>query len=160
MTVMLTEKGVKRVMREIKDLRSRTISERGFGLSFDERDMQTFFAIVKSPGGDFEGGEYLLRIKLPDTYPYQPPVICCETPNGRFEPGTNICLNISHFHSETWSPLLTLEKIILSVMSVFQDESVSGIGSIRTSAEEKKRLADQSSVFNRRVFPHVIGTEF
>lgn len=156
---MLTEKGVKRVLKEIKDLKSKSVQERGFAISFDESNLQEFFAIVRSLDGCYQDGEYILRIKLPNEYPYSPPVISCETPNGRFSPGTNICLNISHFHSESWSPLITLEKIILSVMSVFYDESISGVGSIQESPARKKELALLSNGYNKKYFPTILKNE-
>jgi ubiquitin-protein ligase len=156
---MLTEKGVKRVLKEIKDLKSRPISERGFSISFDESNLQEFFAIIRSLDGCYHGGEYILKIKLPNDYPYSPPVISCETPNGRFSPGTNICLNISHFHSESWSPLITLEKIILSVMSVFYDESISGVGSIQETPARKSFLAQTSNEYNKKHFPTILSNE-
>jgi ubiquitin-protein ligase len=156
---MLTEKGVKRVLKEIKEMGLKSPSVRGFSISFQESNLQTIFAIIRSLDGDFDGGEYILKIKLPDNYPFSPPVISCETPNGRFSPSSSICLNISHFHSETWSALITLEKIILSVMSVFYDESISGVGSIRSSSAIKKELAGSSMAYNRRHFPNILENE-
>lgn len=156
---MLTDKGVRRVLKEIKELTSVSSRERGFGISFQEHDLQNFFAIVRSMDGDYKDGEYILHVKLPDNYPYSPPVISCETPNGRFSTNTNICLNISHFHSETWSPLITLEKIILSVMSIFYDDTISGVGSIVTTPEEKKKLARSSHSYNIKHHQMVLEKE-
>jgi ubiquitin-protein ligase len=156
---MLTDKGVRRVLKEIKELTSVSPKERGFTISFKEHDLQNFFAIVRSMDGDYKDGEYILHVKLPDNYPYSPPVISCETPNGRFQSNTNICLNISHFHSETWSPLITLEKIILSVMSIFYDNTISGVGSIISTPEEKKRLAMISHSYNMKYHNDILESE-
>lgn len=156
---MLTEKGVKRVLKELRELTRIPARERGFGIYHDESDLQTFYSIVRSMEGDYQDGEYIFRIKLPDEYPFKPPVICCETPNGRFLAGQNICLSISHFHSETWSPLITLEKIILSVVSVFYDETISGVGSIRSTPAETREAARRSIDFNKKHFPHVLKNE-
>lgn len=157
---MLTDKGVKRVLKEIKDYKEKPESEKKvYSLSFEENDLQNFFVIIRSMDGVYEGGEYILRIKLPDEYPFKPPVISCMTPNGRFKEEVNICLNISHFHSESWSPLINLEKIILSVMSVFYDDAIAGIGSIVTDDENKKNLASQSKSYNRRHFKRILERE-
>lgn len=156
---MLSDKGVKRVLKEIKELTKISSQERGFGISFQENDLQNFFAIVRSLDGEYKGGEYILHIKLPTNYPFSPPVISCETPNGRFLTNTNICLNISHFHSETWSPLITLEKIILSVVSVFYDNSISGVGSIESTPEEKKHLAQISQIYNKKYHKGILDAE-
>jgi ubiquitin-protein ligase len=156
---MLTDKGVKRVMKEIKEMKERPPSDKSFTISFQESNLQVFFAIIRSLDGDYEGGEYILRIALPYNYPFSPPVISCQTPNGRFIPGTNICLNISHFHSESWSALITLEKIILSVMSVFYDEKINGVGSISSPPNVKRTLARNSKAYNQTHFSEVLRNE-
>lgn len=157
---MLTDKGVKRVLKEIKDYKEKPESEKKvYSLSFEENDLQNFFVIIRSMDGVYEGGEYILRIKLPDEYPFKPPVISCMTPNGRFKEEVNICLNISHFHSESWSPLINLEKIILSVMSVFYDDAIAGIGSIVTEDTSKKLLASQSKSYNQKHFKRILERE-
>ena len=153
----LTEKGLKRVVKELKEYE--ISDKKAFTLAYEEHNLQVFYAIVRSMDGPYEGGEYILKIKLPDDYPFKPPVISCETPNGRFHPGTNICLNISHFHSESWSPLITLEKIIYSVISVFYDPTISGVGSYATSDIEKKVLAASSKEYNKKNFKKILDAE-
>ena len=156
---MLTDKGTKRILKEIKDLQEKSKDDLGFSISFQESCLQEMFFIMRSLDGDYQGGEYILRVKLPDNYPYSPPVISCLTPNGRFSPETNICLNISRFHSESWSPLITLEKLVLSVISVFYDDAISGVGSIHSSPAEKKRLAETSQDYNRRFLTYILTNE-
>ena len=156
---MLTEKGTKRVIKEIKDLQGKKPEERCFSISLQEDNLQCIYAIIRSMDGDYQGGEYILKIKLPDNYPYSPPVICCLTPNGRFSPETNICLNISHFHAETWSPLITLEKLILSVMSIFYDNTITGVGSVTSTPSDKRKLAESSIEYNKKYFSQVLKNE-
>jgi len=151
----LTDKGVKRVMKEIRDYQ--TGDKKNFQLSYDENDLQMFYAVVDSMDGDYSGGQYIMKVKLPDNYPYSPPVISCVNPNGRFEPGTNICLNISHYHSESWSPLITVEKVIYSVISVFYDPQIHGIGSKYSEKEEVKRLASESKTYNAKYHKDILA---
>lgn len=142
-------KGLKRIMKEIND--HRTIRDRCYKLAFNERSPQIFYAIISGLDGDFTGGEYIMKISLPNNYPFGAPVISFDTPNGKFEPGKNICLNITHFHSETWSPLLTLEKIINSLVSLLADtDVVHGVGFMNTDSGTKKKLAEQSASYNRK----------
>jgi len=139
-SIMLDAKGLKRIMKEINE--HRDTKDRCYKLAFDERNPQTFYAIVSGLDGVFTDGEYIMKIKLPDNYPFGAPVICFETPTGKFVPGSNICLNITHFHSETWSPLITLEKLINSLISLLGDKTiVHGIGFINTTDGDKKELA-------------------
>lgn len=43
-----------------------------------------------SPGTEFEGGLYHVRILLPAEYPFRPPSLMVLTPNGRFELNTKV----------------------------------------------------------------------
>jgi len=153
---MLDTKGMKRVMKEINE--HRTATDRCYKLAFNETSPQLFYAIVSGLDGDFTGGEYIMKVKLPDNYPFGAPVISFETPNGKFKQGDNICLSITHFHSETWSPLLTLEKIINSVVSVLSDRHVtSGIGFINTDSTTKKQYARASVEWNKQHYSNVLS---
>lgn len=153
----LSDKGLKRVLKEIRE--HELGNEQGFSLVYDGNCLQKFYAILRNMDGSYEGGEYILEIKLPADYPFSPPVISCITPNGRFQTSVNICLSISHFHSESWSPLITLEKIILSVASIFYDNTISGVGSITSSEICKRQFANNSREYNLRHNSHVIGLE-
>jgi ubiquitin-protein ligase len=142
----LSPKAVKRIMKEIKEYEAS--DKKAFTLAYDEERLGEFYAILRSLDGVYEGGEYILKIKLPDDYPFKPPVISCITPSGRFIVSATICLNISHYHAETWSPLITVEKLIQSVMSVFYDHTIEGVGSTKASDNEKKIMAAQSKAYN------------
>lgn len=144
-------------MKEIREYESS--SGRCFVLVYSQNDLQQFYAILRSMDGCYKGGEYILNIKLPSDYPFSPPVISCITPNGRFDTAINICLSISHFHSESWSPLVTLEKIILSVISIFYDPSITGIGSILSSDGCKRSFANNSGEYNKKHNGHVLDLE-
>jgi ubiquitin-conjugating enzyme E2 J1 len=146
--MVLGQKGVKRVMKETAEYKANK-DNCPYSLSFDEKDLGMIYAILRDMDGKYKNGEYILKIKLPEDYPFSPPVISCLTPSGRFEKETNICLSITHFHSETWSPLINIEKLIYSVMSVFYDQSISGIGSISgTPVQTIRDLAKQSKEYN------------
>lgn len=153
---MLDAKGLKRIMKEINE--HRATKDRCYKLAFEESNPQVFYAIVSGLDGVFTDGEYIMKIKLPDNYPFGAPVICFETPNGKFVPGSNICLNITHFHSETWSPLITLEKLINSLISLLGDKDVThGIGFINTSNGDKKELAKASKEYNKKHFSNIMS---
>ena len=154
---MLDAKGIKRVMKEINGHRGDT-KDRCYKLAFDERTPQTFYAIISGLDGVFTDGEYIMKIKIPDNYPFGAPVICLETPNGKFIPGSKICLNITHFHSETWSPLVTLEKLIISIISLLGDTAMTtGVGFMNTSDGDKKELAMYSKEYNKKHFSTILS---
>lgn len=157
---MLTEKGYKRVLRELKDYGSTPKSEREYFLSVNENDMQNIYAIIRNLDGDYEGGEYILHIKLPEEYPFKAPVLSFKTPNGRFNVDTNICLNISHFHPESWTPLINIDKIVMSVISILYDDKIDGVGSQISSSDTKQKLAKESIQYNINMNSEVLKYEF
>lgn len=146
-------------MKEISNYRKNS-ADRCFTLSFSEDDLQEIYGIFRKLDGDYQDGEYIIKIKLPNDYPDSPPVVSCLTPNGRFEACQNICLSITHYHAETWSPLITIEKILMSVVSVFYDESISGIASKgKTTSMRKKELAKKSAEHNMRYYSEILSRE-
>lgn len=144
----LNEKGVKRVLKELKEYQNS--EKKTFKLSYRENDLGVIYAVLDTLDGDYYGGQYILRIKLPDNYPYSPPVIACVTPNGRLQLDVNVCLSFSHFHPESWSPLITIEKMIYSILSVFYDKTIRGVGSEEIlDSRTIKLLAKESVVYNQ-----------
>ena len=69
------------------------------------------------------------------------------TPNGRFKPNENICMSFTKFHPESWSPLWTIEMMLLGLIS-FMLEDQSTTGSIVTTNHHKIILAKNSMQFN------------
>lgn len=146
------------MMKEIASYGA-TRDTHNYRLSYRDSDLGLIYAVIRGLDGEYSGGEYILKIKLPKDYPFSPPVVAFLTPNGRFEPEVSICLNITHMHSETWSPLITLEKLIYSVMSVLYDPTISGIGGMVSSADKKKTLAASSVEYNRKHFTHILQAQ-
>jgi ubiquitin-protein ligase len=76
----------------------------------------TIYGPSKSP---YDGGIFILDIILPQNYPFSPPQIKfrtniyhCNISNGE------ICLDIL---KESWSPALTITKVLLSICSLLDD---------------------------------------
>jgi len=82
--------------------------------------MYQWKAILKpSENSMYSGMELEVEILFPDTYPYEPPHITFVTPI--FHPNINIngsiCISVL---SKDWSPALTIEKTLLSIMSLLE----------------------------------------
>ncbi|KAF3930056.1 hypothetical protein ABW19_dt0203630 [Dactylella cylindrospora] len=87
------------------------------------------------PGTPYEGGQYIVDIKIPAEYPFKPPQMRFETkvwhPNVSSQTGA-ICLDTL---SAAWSPVLTIKSALLSLQSLLstpepkdpQDAEVAGM---------------------------------
>lgn len=102
------------------------------------------YGLLDSP---FEGGYYHGKLMFPVEYPMKPPGVTMITPSGRFKPKERICLSISDFHPETWSPAWNVETILTGLVSFFDSEE-NTTGCMISSSYEKRRYAMQSVAWN------------
>ncbi|KAI9199807.1 ubiquitin-conjugating enzyme/RWD-like protein [Polychytrium aggregatum] len=125
-----------------------------------ESDILEWHYVITGPKGSPYEGEYHGKLIFPSDYPFKPPAIKMVTPNGRFEVNMKLCLSMSDYHPSTWNPAWSVSTILTGLLS-FMLENESTTGSIRTTAEEKRRLAKSSHAFNRanhkfrEVFPEL-----
>ena len=99
-------------------------------------------------GSPYHGGVFFLSIHFPMDYPFKPPKFHFTT--RIFHPNINangsICLDIL---KETWSPALTVSKVLLSISSLLTDPNpddplVPEIASIfKTDREKYNRMAKE-----------------
>lgn len=116
-----------------------------------KRDLYVQFNGYKKT--DYENGQYLIHINLPENYPARPPMIRVLSESGRFMPGCWLSLTISHYHPEHWVPL-SLEHLVVNVISAFTD-NLAGIGHMKSSVEDKKIFAQNSREYNKKHYPQL-----
>lgn len=119
----------------------------------DENMYKIYFRIEGPQDSDYAGGEYVGILKLDADYPLSPPEIRMLTPSGRFQVNKAICTTFTNFHPESWCATYTFRTILMSFVSFMLDDSTSSqvaVGSMRSTVEEKQKLASQSKDYNRR----------
>jgi ubiquitin-conjugating enzyme E2 J1 len=104
------------------------------------------FTVKGVEGSIYEGGLYHGYFDIPHDYPLSPPNIYFLNENGRYETNKKICMNITSYHKEEWSPAWTLRTMMQAVNAHFVVED-KGIGSIQKSDQERKELAKNSRSF-------------
>lgn len=137
---------IRRIQRELKEINEQPSLHWCAGPVGDEL-FDWHFAVRGPSCTDFQGGIYTGRIVLPVNYPFAPPSITLLTPNGRFEVGKKICLNISNYHPELWQPAWGIRTMMEALRSLFPTPGDGAIGAVDSAPELRRRLAKESLEF-------------
>ncbi|EZF84370.1 hypothetical protein H110_04437 [Trichophyton rubrum MR1448] len=120
-----------------------------------EDDMFLWEALIQGPEGTpFEGGVFAAELKFPKDYPLSPPSMRflgnMWHPN-IFENG-NVCISILHppgddpnhyeHASERWSPIQSVEKILISVMSMLTEPNDESPANVEAAKMWRERRSD------------------
>ncbi|KAF3906824.1 hypothetical protein AA313_de0207371 [Arthrobotrys entomopaga] len=124
----------RRIYKEMDDLKKDQLS--GMSAETIGDDVSHLQGKLKGPPNTpYEGGTFLIDIKIPQEYPFKPPVMKFETrvyhPNVSSQTGA-ICLDTL---ANAWSPVLTIKSALLSLQSLLaspepkdpQDAEVAGV---------------------------------
>lgn len=116
-------------------------------------DLSICYVLVRNLQSDiypeWEGGVYLLKIIMGDTFPMQPPKFYLYTPNGVYKTGTTaLCISIGHFHAENWRPVLGLIGFAKEIANGMMNREflieLGGLGLVTSTPKEIKSLAQSS----------------
>ncbi len=110
---------LKRIQKELQQLEKDPPSNCSAGPISD--DIYHWQATIIGPSDTpYEGGMFFLNIYFPADYPFKPPKINFITKiyHCNISNSGSICLDIL---KDKWSPALTINKVLLSICSLFSD---------------------------------------
>ncbi|KAI1336338.1 putative ubiquitin carrier protein [Xylariaceae sp. FL0016] len=112
---------MRRVAKELSDIQADQQSGISAQPANNTGDLTHLKASIPGPPGTpYEGGRYVVDVKIPSEYPFRPPVMKFDTkvwhPNVSSQTGA-ICLDTL---STAWSPVLTVKSTLLSLQSLFE----------------------------------------
>jgi ubiquitin-conjugating enzyme E2 J2 len=148
---ILTER---RINNEIKELYKKKIEN--IQVLPDENDKLIFYFLFKGKDKtDYEGGYYIGKIILPSDYPMNPGDFMILTPNGRFNINNKICLSNTGYHKETWTPMWTIEAVVIGIYSIWLDDKESGANHIKDSPEIRRKFTKDSISYNMKKYKDI-----
>eukprot|EP00920_Eleutheroschizon_duboscqi_P001182 GHVT01002758.1.p1 GENE.GHVT01002758.1~~GHVT01002758.1.p1 ORF type:complete len:199 (+),score=35.83 GHVT01002758.1:418-1014(+) len=106
-----------RLRKELLDIQRSDSPDVGANMLDD--NLHKWKGFLKGPAGTvYENGHFILSIKIPENYPYNPPTMSFDTkiwhPNISSQTGL-ICLDIL---GPEWSPALTIRTALLSIQAL------------------------------------------
>lgn len=140
---------LKKCLLELCELTTIGYMNKNFAFYYVHDTSTLYVEYIGYKNSPFEDGQYIIKFVLPNEFPYKPPQISILTESGRFYPCCSLSLSISHFHPETWYPM-SLELLIVNVVSCFDDFTICGIGHVNEpNKEDIKKYALKSREYNK-----------
>ncbi len=144
----------KRIQNELKLLTKDPLES--IDIYPDEHDIRTWYFLIRGPDdSDYKNGWYIGKLVLSENYPTTPVDFYMLTPNGRFDIEKKICLTISSYHTDQWSSIWSIQKILGAFLSVMVSDYDTGISHIKKTPQERKMLAETSVSYNINMLSHI-----
>jgi len=153
------------LMRQLKELTKNPIDNFSIGLKEDE-NVYEWQVMLEGPDDTlYEGGYFPCSLKFPTEYPNKPPVMRFLTPSfwhpNVYKDGT-VCISILHeakedamneqeLMSEKWRPILGVEAVLVSVLSMLSDPNTSSPANIDAAVEFKDKREDYNKKIKKLV---------
>lgn len=138
------DKVLKRIEKEQKD--NLTPDEYFYTQPIANNMYEWHFTILGSKDTAFDKGIYHGYFALPTSYPMNPPDVYFMTENGRFAINQKICLNITGYHKEAWTPAWSLRTMVQAICA-YMLVNEHGVGAIFDDETTRRKYAAASRSF-------------
>ena len=155
---------VRRLMTEYRSLATNPIEGITAGPP-DESDFFVWHCLLSGPEGTpYEGGVFAATMRFPCDYPLSPPSLRFTPPllHPNVYKDGRVCISILHAPgedplqyesvAERWSPVQSVEKVLLSVMSLLSEPNLESPATV----DAAKLYRDSRPLFNKRVRQSVL----
>jgi len=137
---------------QLKELMKNPVDGFSVGLKDDSNLYEWQIMMEGPPSTDYEGGYFPCTLAFPKEYPNKPPVMKFATPGfwhpNVYKDGT-VCISILHeakenkFNeqeqmSEKWRPILGVEAVLVSVMSMLSEPNLESPANVDAAVMYKK----------------------
>jgi ubiquitin-protein ligase len=128
----MSAQAIKRASADYAELQKPVYSESGIYYAVDETDVRHGWACVFGPKDTpYEDCPMLYEVRIPDTYPFDPPDVKFRTYDGktRFHPNMYIdgkcCLSILHtWAGPKWASTMRLSTVFLTLQSLMDSDPI------------------------------------
>ena len=121
----------RKIIKEVKEINDESEHINIYALLDEEFNLSVM--MIGPSDSPYHGGFFLFKVKFTEDYPFSPPRISFITPqfhkNCRLHPNLyqegKVCLSILNtWDKNEWSPILTLEKIFLTIQGLLNDNPI------------------------------------
>ncbi|XP_008812035.1 ubiquitin-conjugating enzyme E2 7-like [Phoenix dactylifera] len=151
------------LQKQLRDLSKNPVDGFSAGLVDDNNIFEWSVTIIGPPDTLYEGGYFNAIMSFPANYPNSPPTVrfISEMWHPNVYPDGRVCISILHapgedpngyeLASERWSPVHTVESIVLSIISMLSSPNDESPANIEAAKEWRERRDEFKKTVSRIV---------
>lgn len=121
----------------------------------DPDDVKKFYVMIHHAGGnddEYQDGEYIARIELPEDFPFSPPSFYFMTPTGLYAVEKKVCISIGEYHKDEYRAALGLLGFTKELLNglIGWKEMGGGINLAKPKIADLRSCAESSVEYNTK----------
>ena len=144
--VTISKDAVKRLLKDIQQIIISPLHDQGIYYKHSETNIMEGWALIVGPKDSlYCNGYYFFKFTFPPDYPHSPPVLnyCTNDGTTRFHPNFyktgKVCIDILNtWRGEKWSGCQTITSVLLTIISVMDNEPILNEPGITRSSKDFK----------------------